>query len=39
VSGRASRIALIEDLVRFIRRQRGVWFAACEDIARWHTRR
>jgi peptidoglycan/xylan/chitin deacetylase (PgdA/CDA1 family) len=36
VSGRASRIALLEDLVRFMRRQRGVWFATAEEIARWH---
>jgi len=36
VSGRASRIALIEDLVRFIRRQHGVWFATCDDVAKWH---
>jgi hypothetical protein len=25
--------------VRFIRRQRGVWFATCEDVARWHAKR
>ncbi len=36
VSGRASRIALIEDLVRFMRRERGVWFTTCEQVARWH---
>ena len=36
VSGRASRVALIEDLVRFIRRQRGVWFATCDEVAEWH---
>jgi peptidoglycan/xylan/chitin deacetylase (PgdA/CDA1 family) len=36
ISGRASRVALIEDVVRFIRRQRGVWFATCEDVAKWH---
>jgi peptidoglycan-N-acetylglucosamine deacetylase len=35
-SGRASRIALLDDLVRLIRRQRGVWFATCEEVARWH---
>jgi peptidoglycan/xylan/chitin deacetylase (PgdA/CDA1 family) len=39
VSGRASRIALLEDLVAFIRRARGVWFATCEEVARWHTSR
>ena len=36
VSGRASRIQLIEDLVRFTRKQRGVWFTTCEEVARWH---
>jgi peptidoglycan/xylan/chitin deacetylase (PgdA/CDA1 family) len=35
VSGRASRIALLEDLVAYIRRARGVWFATCEEVARW----
>ena len=36
VSGRASRIALLEDLVTYMRRFRGVWFTTCEDVARWH---
>ncbi len=27
ISGRASRVALIEELVAYMRRQRGVWFA------------
>jgi peptidoglycan/xylan/chitin deacetylase (PgdA/CDA1 family) len=36
ISGRASRVALLEDLVRHMRRQRGVWFATCEEVARWH---
>jgi peptidoglycan/xylan/chitin deacetylase (PgdA/CDA1 family) len=36
VSGRASRIALIEDLVRHMRKRRSVWFTTCEDVARWH---
>jgi len=36
VSGRASRIQLIEDLVRFMRKQKGVWFTTCEAVARWH---
>ena len=36
VSGRASRIALLEDLVTFMRRARGVWFTTCEEVARWH---
>jgi peptidoglycan/xylan/chitin deacetylase (PgdA/CDA1 family) len=39
VSGRASRITLIDDLVRFIRRQRGVWFATCDEVAQWHAKR
>jgi len=36
VSGRASRIALLEDLVASMRRSRGVWFTTCEAVARWH---
>jgi len=36
VSGRASRIALLEDLVTFMRRARGVWFTTCEEAAHWH---
>lgn len=36
ISGRASRIALIEELVAFIRRSRGIWFTTCEEVARWH---
>jgi len=38
ISGRASRIALIEDLVAYMRRSRRVWFTTCEEIARWHER-
>jgi len=34
ISGRASRAALIEDLVRYMRRQSGVWFTTCEEVAR-----
>jgi hypothetical protein len=36
ISGRASRVELIEDLVRGMRRQKGVWFTTCEEVARWH---
>jgi len=36
VSGRASRIQLLEDLVGFMRKFRGVWFTTCDEIARWH---
>ena len=36
VSGRASRINLLEDLVAYMRRFRGVWFTTCEEVARWH---
>lgn len=39
ISGRASRIALIEELVAFMRRARRVWFATCEEVARWHASR
>jgi hypothetical protein len=36
ISGRAARVALIEDLVRCMRRQSGVWFTTCEEGPRWH---
>lgn len=36
VSGRASRIQLLEDLVGYMRKFRGVWFTTCDEIARWH---
>jgi peptidoglycan/xylan/chitin deacetylase (PgdA/CDA1 family) len=36
ISGRASRVRLLEDLVADMRRQRGVWFTTCEEVARWH---
>ena len=36
VIGRASRIALLEDLVTYMRRSRGVWFTTGEEVARWH---
>lgn len=36
VSGRASRIQLLEDLVGYMRKFHGVWFTTCEEIARWH---
>jgi hypothetical protein len=39
VSGRASRITLLEDLVRYMRRARGVWFTTCQEVARWHAAR
>jgi hypothetical protein len=32
----ASRIALLDDLVTFMRRARGVWFTTCQEVARWH---
>ena len=38
ISGRASRIALIEELVTYARKFPGVWFATCEEVARWHER-
>ena len=38
VIGRASRIALLEDLVRFMRKRRDVWFTTCEEIAMWHAK-
>ena len=36
ISGRASRIALLEDLVRYMRKFPGVWFTTGEEVARWH---
>jgi hypothetical protein len=36
ISGRASRVALIEELVGFMRRHRSVWFTTCDQVARWH---
>ena len=36
VSGRASRIQLMEDLVAYMRKFRGVWFTTCDEIAQWH---
>src|SRR5581483_458958 len=36
IIGRASRIALLEELVRFMRRAPGVWFTTAEAVARWH---
>ena len=38
VIGRASRIALLEDLVGFMRKHRGVWFTTCEEVAMWHAK-
>jgi hypothetical protein len=29
-------VQLIEDLVRAMRRQSGVWFTTCEEVAQWH---
>jgi peptidoglycan/xylan/chitin deacetylase (PgdA/CDA1 family) len=39
ISGRASRIAMLEELVRFMRRSPGVWFTTGEAVARWHGER
>ncbi|MBI3638029.1 MAG: polysaccharide deacetylase [Candidatus Rokubacteria bacterium] len=39
VIGRASRIDMLEELVRYMRKFPGVWFTTCAEIARWHTRR
>lgn len=36
ISGRASRIELLEELVAYMRTFRGVWFTTCEAVARWH---
>jgi peptidoglycan-N-acetylglucosamine deacetylase len=39
VIGRASRIMLLEELVAYMRRFRGVWFTTGEAVARWHAER
>lgn len=39
ISGRASRVALLEELVAYMRRFRGVWFTTGEAVARWHAER
>ncbi len=36
ISGRASRIRLLEELVGYMRKFRGVWFTTCEEVAKWH---
>ena len=36
VIGRASRIAMLEELIAYMRGFPGVWFTTCEEIARWH---
>jgi hypothetical protein len=32
-------VQLIEDLVRYMRRQPGVWFTTGAEVARWHDKR
>jgi peptidoglycan/xylan/chitin deacetylase (PgdA/CDA1 family) len=39
IIGRASRIAMLEELVRFMRKSSSVWFTTGEEIARWHAKR
>jgi peptidoglycan/xylan/chitin deacetylase (PgdA/CDA1 family) len=39
VIGRASRIAMLEELVAYMRGFPGVWFTTCLEAARWHERR
>ena len=36
ISGRASRIMLLEELVAYMRSFPGVWFTTCAEVARWH---
>jgi peptidoglycan-N-acetylglucosamine deacetylase len=36
ISGRSSRIAMLEDLIRYMRSFPGVWFTTLEQMARWH---
>jgi peptidoglycan-N-acetylglucosamine deacetylase len=37
ISGRASRIDALERLIRAIRREPGVWWASCMQVAEWAT--
>jgi peptidoglycan-N-acetylglucosamine deacetylase len=39
IIGRASRIVMLEELVRFMRKSSGVWFTTGEAIAKWHAER
>lgn len=39
ISGRASRIAMLEELIQYMRSFPGVWFTTLEEMARWHTSR
>ena len=39
IIGRASRIAMLEELVRFMRKSSGVWFTTGEAVAKWHGER
>jgi peptidoglycan/xylan/chitin deacetylase (PgdA/CDA1 family) len=36
ISGRVSRMAMLDKLIGFIKTYEGVWFATLEDVARWH---
>jgi hypothetical protein len=36
VIGRASRIAMLEELIAYMQGFPGVWFTTGEEVARWH---
>ena len=36
ISGRASRMAMLDKLIGFMKTYEGVWFTTLEDVARWH---
>lgn len=36
ISGRASRIAMLDSLIQYMRSLPGVWFTTLEEMARWH---
>jgi peptidoglycan/xylan/chitin deacetylase (PgdA/CDA1 family) len=38
IIGRASRIAMLEELIAYMRGFPDVWFTTCEEVARWHAR-
>lgn len=36
ISGRAARIAMLDELIGYMKTFEGVWFTTCEEMADWH---
>ena len=36
ISGRAARIAMLDELIGYMKTFEGVWFATLQDVAHWH---